>query len=116
MAGPRVPRHAGASGNCIRRCGAGPEERRRQDRQRHNLVISGMTSEAHTKGDPFGYVYGLARGREEKGWWHSFELPDGTVIDGVNTLPSLNERLSCFPIPGDLRGKRVLDIGTWDGW
>ena len=79
-------------------------------------LTSSMTSEAHTKGDPFGYVYGLARGREEKGWWHSFELPDGTVIDGVNTLPSLNERLSCFPIPGDLRGKRVLDIGTWDGW
>jgi tRNA (mo5U34)-methyltransferase len=52
----------------------------------------------------------------EKGWYHSFELPDGTLIDGVNPLPRLRERFARFPIPGDLRGKRVLDIGAWDGW
>ncbi|HXM39881.1 MAG TPA: DUF1698 domain-containing protein [Bryobacteraceae bacterium] len=51
-----------------------------------------------------------------KGWYHSFELPDGTLIDGVNPLPRLRERFARFPIPGDLRGKRVLDIGAWDGW
>jgi len=26
------------------------------------------------------------------------------------------ERWSRFPIPADLTGKRVLDIGAWDGW
>lgn len=52
----------------------------------------------------------------EKGWYHSFELPDGTLIDGANPLPRLRERFARFPIPGDLRGKRVLDIGAWDGW
>jgi len=75
-----------------------------------------MISDMSTTDDPFSFVYGFARRWEEKGWWHSFNLPDGTVIDGVNSLPSLNERLSYFPIPSDLRGKRVLDIGTWDGW
>src|SRR5439155_23813211 len=35
---------------------------------------------------------------------------------GVNTLESLKNRIGQFPIPEDLRGKRVLDIGTWDGW
>jgi len=30
----------------------------------------------------------LDRSRElaAKGWYHSFELPDGTLIDGVNPL------------------------------
>ena len=54
--------------------------------------------------------------RQEKGWWHSFELPDGSVFEGVNTLDVLKERLTYMPIPQDLRGKRVLDIGAWDGW
>lgn len=75
-----------------------------------------MISDVPTKADPFSYVHGWARSQEQKGWWHSFELPDGTGIDGVNTVQSQNERLSGFPIPGNLRGKRVLDIGTWDGW
>jgi len=52
----------------------------------------------------------------EKGWYHSFELPDGTLIDGVNPLGRLRERFARFPVPGDLSGKRVLDIGAWDGW
>jgi tRNA (mo5U34)-methyltransferase len=52
----------------------------------------------------------------QTGWWHSFELPDGRVIEGNNTLESLKTRVGLFPIPQDLRGKRVLDIGAWDGW
>ena len=53
---------------------------------------------------------------EKTGWWHSFELPDGKVLRGVNTLEILRTRLAQFPIGADLRGKRVLDIGCWDGW
>ncbi len=52
----------------------------------------------------------------EKGWYHSFELPDGTLVDGVIALPRLRERFARFPIPADLGGKRLLDIGAWDGW
>ena len=54
--------------------------------------------------------------RNAKGWWHSFELPDGTVIEGANELEGQKRRIGQFPIPHDLRGKRVLDIGAWDGW
>ena len=54
--------------------------------------------------------------RVERGWWHSFELPDGTFIQGVCDVPGLKNRIDQFPIPEDLRGKRVLDIGAWDGW
>jgi tRNA (mo5U34)-methyltransferase len=53
---------------------------------------------------------------ETSGWWHSFELPDGSIIQGRCNLFGLKERLANFPIPEDLTGKRVLDIGTWDGW
>ena len=52
----------------------------------------------------------------DKGWYHSFELPDGTQIEGYNRLDVLKTRYSRFGIPADLRGKRVLDIGAWDGW
>src|SRR5581483_1834048 len=52
----------------------------------------------------------------EKGWYHSFELPDGTRIEGHNTLDILRKRWARFPLPGDLGGRRVLDVGAWDGW
>lgn len=57
-------------------------------------------------------------GRElaAKGWYHSIELPDGTVTDGLITLERLESRVAQMPIPDDLYGKRVLDIGAWDGW
>ncbi len=50
------------------------------------------------------------------GRYHSIELPDGTILPGVQTLAQLRFRLDQFPIPIDLRGKRVLDVGAWDGW
>lgn len=52
----------------------------------------------------------------QKGWYHSIEFPDGTVTDGLIPLQRLKERVRHMPIPEDLRGKRVLDIGAWDGW
>ena len=52
----------------------------------------------------------------EKGWYHSFELPDGTSIEGYNKIGWLRTRYNRFPIPSDLTGRRVLDIGAWDGW
>src|SRR5258708_4834313 len=64
----------------------------------------------------FSYVPRWKRELESKGWWHSFELPDGRRIDGVCGLQVLKDRIGQFPIPADLRGARVLDIGAWDGW
>lgn len=51
-----------------------------------------------------------------KGWYHSIELPDGRVIQGMIGIDALKARLSGFPIPADLSGKRVLDVGAWTGW
>jgi tRNA (mo5U34)-methyltransferase len=51
-----------------------------------------------------------------KGWYHSFELPDGTFIDGFMTVEQQRRRYAQFPIPDDLRGKKLLDVGAWDGW
>src|SRR5579862_8631799 len=65
---------------------------------------------------PVGYGPAWSKTLAETGWWHSFELPDGTVLRGVCGLEGLKERIAQFPIPQDLRGKRVLDIGAWDGW
>jgi len=53
---------------------------------------------------------------ERLGWYHSLELPDGRVIAGFQSIDQLRARIAQFPIPEDLRGKRVLDIGAWDGW
>jgi len=50
------------------------------------------------------------------GWYHSIELPDGRVIPGHQSIEQLRTRLRQFHIPEDLTGKRVLDIGAWDGW
>lgn len=50
------------------------------------------------------------------GWYHSIELPDGQVIQGLLSIDQLRSRIAQFPIPADLRGMRVLDIGAWDGW
>src|SRR5947209_20579431 len=64
----------------------------------------------------FSYVRDWKNEFESKGWWHSFELPDGRLIQGVCSVQGLRNRIEQFPIPADLTGKRVLDIGAWDGW
>jgi tRNA (mo5U34)-methyltransferase len=66
--------------------------------------------------DPLSYIAAWHGEYLDKGWWHSFELPDGSRIDGVCDLDALKRRIAQFPIPTDLRGKRVLDVGAWDGW
>ena len=50
------------------------------------------------------------------GYYHSIELPDGQIIPGFQSIDTQRSRIAQFPIPQDLRGKRVLDIGAWDGW
>lgn len=79
------------------------------------MIKTGELSNSHGT-DPFAFVHEWHRLREVRGWWHSFELPDGTRIEGVSSLEIQKQRIEAFPIPAVLKGKRVLDIGTWDGW
>jgi tRNA (mo5U34)-methyltransferase len=45
-------------------------------------------------------------------WYHQIDLGSGIVTPGTdNTLA----RIAMIGLPADLRGKRVLDIGAWDG-
>ncbi len=48
--------------------------------------------------------------------YHTLELLDGTVIPGIIPIANLEARLAAYPLPADLRGKRVLDIGSASGW
>lgn len=48
--------------------------------------------------------------------YHSLELADGTIIPGLIGIDALKARIRSFPIPDDLRGKRVLDVGAASGW
>jgi tRNA (mo5U34)-methyltransferase len=48
--------------------------------------------------------------------YHSLELNDGAVIPGIISVEQLRARLDLWPLPPDLRGKRVLDIGAASGW
>ena len=69
-----------------------------------------MTNQAPLRGSDF------SQDMAEKGWYHSFELPSGECIEGYNSLEILRARWEQFGLPADLSGRRVLDIGAWDGW
>lgn len=49
-------------------------------------------------------------------WWHSIDLGPAGVTPGVHQLGELQANFQGFGLPDDLRGKRVLDIGCWDGF
>ena len=46
-------------------------------------------------------------------WYHTLELPSGQVTEGRFDLRPYVDR---YGLPDRLDGKRVLDIGTWDGF
>lgn len=48
-------------------------------------------------------------------WFHSFEFPDGERVTGVKPLEALQDEAQQI-FPERLDGKRVLDIGAWDGF
>jgi tRNA (mo5U34)-methyltransferase len=50
------------------------------------------------------------------GWWHSIDLGGGRITPGVHKLEELRDNYARFKLPDDLSGKRVLDIGCWDGF
>src|SRR5579884_12044 len=48
--------------------------------------------------------------------YHSLELPDGTIVPGLISIEALRTRIQSFPIPSDLSGRTVLDVGAASGW
>lgn len=46
-------------------------------------------------------------------WFHRIDLGAGVVTPGVDDTPA---KLAELGMPGDLRGKTVLDVGAWDGF
>lgn len=44
-------------------------------------------------------------------WYHKIELPGGVVTPGWAPLSA-----PAYRVPADLTGKRVLDVGAWDGY
>ncbi len=53
---------------------------------------------------------------ESGSWWHSIDLGGGNVTPGVRKLGELRKIYASFGLPDDLTGKRVLDMGCWDGF
>ena len=48
-------------------------------------------------------------------WWHSIDLGKGFITPGMKTASVLVREWDSLKLP-DLAGKRVLDIGAWDGF
>lgn len=46
-------------------------------------------------------------------WYHTVELPDGLITPGQYDF---RETIAAFPFPRDLRGMRVLDVGSATGF
>lgn len=44
-------------------------------------------------------------------WYHRIELPNGVVTPGWAPMDA-----TTYHFPDDLTGKRVLDVGAWDGY
>jgi tRNA (mo5U34)-methyltransferase len=58
----------------------------------------------------------VALGLEDPGgfyWYHTVDLPHGLVTPGVYDF---RQSLACFPFPEDMRGMRVLDVGSATGF
>ena len=48
-------------------------------------------------------------------WWHSIAMPDGSVTPGEKSAELLEREWEALHLPA-LTGRRVLDVGAWDGW
>lgn len=57
----------------------------------------------------------LARRVAAVNWFHSFDFGDGVVATGHKDRRTLEMEAAAI-LPGDIAGKRCLDIGAWDGF
>lgn len=68
---------------------------------------AGTTSATPTETDEF------ARRVEAVSWYHTIAMPGGIVTSGIFDHRKL---VPHYGIPDDLKGKRVLDVATFDGF
>jgi len=61
-------------------------------------------------------IQAMAKSVQQRVRYHTIELPDGSELRGLQSVEHLRHRLDLFQLPQDLSGKRVLDVGAWDGW
>jgi tRNA (mo5U34)-methyltransferase len=57
----------------------------------------------------------MARARAQR-WFHRIRLSDDFVTPGPDDTAAKLANLEALGLPQDLTGKRVLDIGAWDGF
>ena len=62
---------------------------------------------------PAAPVAALRARLDEIGWYHTQELAPGLVTPGMFDL---RPYVGAYGIPADLRGKRALDVGTFEGF
>ena len=55
----------------------------------------------------------LKRHAAEIQWFHTIDLGHGIATQGIDETPKKLERIH---LPTDLTGRKVLDIGAWDGF
>lgn len=73
------------------------EERRRHQGVLYHVTVDSEELQRRVASFPF--------------WYHRIELPGGVVTPGKAPIDP-----SAYRIPADLGGKRVLDVGAWDGY
>jgi tRNA (mo5U34)-methyltransferase len=66
------------------------------------------------------FIFGLGPPSEAvprlgTGWFHSFRLSDGTLVNGNKSLASLQAEFDLILSPLPVAGRTVLDIGAWNG-
>ena len=60
----------------------------------------------------FEYIRNWDAERVEKGWWHSFELPDGPLIEGVCSLAGLKNRFGAVSHPRRSEAANAFSISA----
>lgn len=73
-----------------------------------------MSDRTHVT-EPAGSQDLRARVDEVGFWWHSIDLGQGVVTPGVKTPAIIARELESLHLP-ELKGKTVLDVGTYDGY
>ena len=53
---------------------------------------------------------------ESGAWWHTIDLGGGRVTAGIHSAEQLSRLYAGLDLPDDLSGKRLLDVGCWDGF
>lgn len=53
---------------------------------------------------------------EHLSFWHSIQLPDGSVTPGAKSIELLQSEESAVLEHCSFEGKTVLDVGAWDGY